>query len=207
MNSSKWTSWLGVQKRRVSWPDGYNLTGIKCYAVHLGDEDGCDGLVQSCSVHVDGGTNREHETSDSLVDGQVLFQAAEGDGKGSSADGGRGGGKRETSLGYFLCELRQPGQSVGSLEQWPGGCAQGSDPGLEDAEEEGEGVFPDDNEVDAGQEDGSVDDEADDHSHHIHAQLPGDHLQVLNGDDLTADETGDTEGRVPVQAQRLQSFP
>lgn len=88
MNSSKWTSWLGFQKRCVSWPDGYNLTGIKWYAVHLGDEDGCDGLVQSCSIHVDGGTNREHETSDSLVDGQVLFQAAEGDGKGSSADGG-----------------------------------------------------------------------------------------------------------------------
>lgn len=118
-----------------------------------------------------------------------------------------GGRKKETSLAHFQCELRQPGQSVGSLEQWPGGCAQGSDPGLEDAEEEGEGVFPDDNEVDAGQEDGSVDDEADDHGHHIHAQLPADHLQVLNGDDLTADETGDTEGRVPVQVQRLQSFP
>lgn len=51
-----------------------------------------------------------------------------------------------------------------------------------------------------------MDDEADDHGHHIHAQLPGYHLQVLNGDDLTADETGDTEGRVPVQVQRLQSF-
>lgn len=51
-----------------------------------------------------------------------------------------------------------------------------------------------------------MDDEADNHGHHIHAQLPGYHLQVLNGDDLTADETGNTKGRVPVQVQRLQSF-
>lgn len=109
------------------------------------------------------------------------------------------GAKKETSSSHFLCKLCQSGLTVGSLEQWPGGRSQGGDPGLEDAQEEGEGVFPDNNEVDAGQEDGSVDDEADDHSHHIHAQLPGYHLQVLNGDDLTADKTGDTEGRVPVQ--------
>lgn len=150
----------------MSRPDGYNLTSIKWYAVHLGDEDGCDGLVQSCSVHVNGRTNREHETSDPLVDGQVLFQAAEGDGKGTSAKGGQRRGQARVN---FLCELRQPGLTVGCLEQWPGGRAQGGDPGLEDAEEEGEGVFPDNNEVDAGQEDGSVDDEANDHGHHIHA--------------------------------------
>lgn len=90
---SKWTSWLWVQKRHVSWPDGYNLTSIKWYAVHLGDEDGCHSLVQSSSVHVNGGTNGEHETSDPFVDGQVLFQAAEGDGKGTSAEGCREGDK------------------------------------------------------------------------------------------------------------------
>lgn len=101
-----------------------------------------------------------------------------------------------------MCQSRL---TVRSFE-WPGGRAQGGDPGLEDAEEEGEGVFPDNNEVDAGQEDGSMDDEPDDHSHHIHAQLPGYHLQVLDGDDLTADETGDTKWRVPVQAQKPQSF-
>lgn len=51
-----------------------------------------------------------------------------------------------------------------------------------------------------------MDDEADDHGHHVHAQLPGYHLQVFDGDDLTADETGDTERRVPAQAQKLQSI-
>lgn len=115
------------------------------------------------------------------------------------------GGEKRTSWGHVVHEMCQPRLTVRSFE-WPGGRAQGGDPGLEDAEEEGEGVFPDNNEVDAGQEDGSMDDEPDDHGHHIHAQLPGYHLQVLNGDDLTTDETGNTKGRVPVQAQKLQSF-
>lgn len=93
-----------------------------------------------------------------------------------------------------------------SFRPWPGGCPQGSDPGLEDAQEEGEGVFPDDNKVDAGEEDCSVDDEANNHSHHVHAQLPGHHLQVLDGDDLTTDETGNTKGGVPDEAKKLLLF-
>lgn len=114
-------------------------------------------------------------------------------------------GEKGTSQGHVTHGLRQPRLTVRSFER-PGGCAQSGDPGLEDAKEEGEGVFPDNNEVDAGQEDDSVDDEADDHCHHIHAQLPGYHLQVLNRDDLTADETGNTKWRVPVQMQKRQSF-
>lgn len=52
-----------------------------------------------------------------------------------------------------------------------------------------------------------MDDEADDHSHHVHSQLPGHHLQVIDGDDLTTDETGDTKGRVPDEAEeKLLSF-
>lgn len=57
------------KKRRVSLPDSYNLTSIKRYPVHLGNENGCNGLVQSRSIHVNGGSNRKHETSDPLVDG------------------------------------------------------------------------------------------------------------------------------------------
>ena len=68
---------------------------------------------------------------------------------------------------------------------------------MEDAHEEGEGVLPDDGEVDSGQEDGSVDEESDHDGDHVHPQLPGNCLQVVDGDDLTADQTGDTEGRVP----------
>lgn len=80
---------------------------------------------------------------------------------------------------------------------WPGGCPQSSDPGLEDAQEEGEGVFPGDNKVNAGEKNGSMDDEANDHCHHVHAQLPSNDLQVLNGNDLAADQTGNTKWRVP----------
>lgn len=91
--------------------------------------------------------------------------------------------------------------SLSCVPRSPGGRPQGSDPGLEDAQEEGEGVFPDNNEVDAGQEDGAVDDESHDHSHHVHSQLPPHRLQVFNGDDLSTDETGNTEGRIPVRGK------
>lgn len=100
-----------------------------------------------------------------------------------------------------MCENQET--TIQLFKYWPGGCSQGSNPGLEDAQEEGEGVFPDDNKVDAGQEDCSVDDESDNHSHHIHAQLPCHHFQVFDGDDLTTDETGNTKWRVPVKMQKL----
>lgn len=48
-----------------------------------------------------------------------------------------------------------------------------------------------------------MDDESDNHSDHIHAQLPCHHLQVLDGDDLTTNETGDTKRRVPVKIKKL----
>lgn len=86
---------------------------------------------------------------------------------------------------------------------WPGGCPQSSDPGLEDSQEEGEGVFPDDSKIDAGQEDCSMDDEANNYSHHVHAQLPGNHLQILDGNYLTTDQTGNTQGRVPDEMKKL----
>lgn len=93
--------------------------------------------------------------------------------------------RQETIIHLFWC--------------WPGGGPQGSDPGLEDAKEEAEGVFPDNNKVDARKKDCAVDDEANDHSDHIHAQLPGHHFQVLDGNDLATNKTGNTKGRVPVQ--------
>lgn len=51
-----------------------------------------------------------------------------------------------------------------------------------------------------------MDDEPDDHSHHVHPQLPGHHLQVIDGDDLTADQTGDTEGRIPDRKKKILRF-
>lgn len=180
-----------------SWPDSDDLAGVQLDAVHLGNEDGCNSLVQSSSIHVDGGADREHKTSDSLVNTQVLLQTAERDGQCTSTTGKTRG--KEVILLYVLVE---ESNCLWSFCSWPGGCPQSSDPGLEDAQEEGERVFPDDNKVDAGQENRSVDDESNDHSDHVHAQLPAHHLQVLDWDDLTTDETGDTEGRVPNKNHR-----
>lgn len=42
-----------------------------------------------------------------------------------------------------------------------------------------------------------MDDQAHYDSHHVHAQLPGHHLQVSNGRDLPCDQRGDAKGRVP----------
>lgn len=51
----------------VSWPDSDNLTRVKLDAIHLGNKDGCNSFIQSSSIHVDGGTDWEHKTSDSFV--------------------------------------------------------------------------------------------------------------------------------------------
>lgn len=48
-----------------------------------------------------------------------------------------------------------------------------------------------------------MDDEADNHSNHVHSQLPGHHLQVLDGDDLTTDQTSNTKWRVPEKLEKL----
>lgn len=56
-------------------------------AVHLGDEDGSDGLVESRAVHVDGGTHGQHEPRHPLVHLVVLLQAPEGDGQSGRAEG------------------------------------------------------------------------------------------------------------------------
>ena len=41
--------------------DGSDLTDAEGHSVDLRDEDGRHSLVQSCAVHVDGGTDREDE--------------------------------------------------------------------------------------------------------------------------------------------------
>lgn len=42
-----------------------------------------------------------------------------------------------------------------------------------------------------------MNDEADNHGDHVHAQLPRHHLQISNGDDLSTDEAGDSQRGVP----------
>lgn len=72
---------------KVSQPDSDNLARVQLDAVHLGNEDGSHSLVQGSSVHVDGGADRQHETSDSFVNTQILLQTAEGDGQRASTVG------------------------------------------------------------------------------------------------------------------------
>lgn len=63
-------------------PDGDDLPKIHFHVVHLGNEEGCQRLIQSGSIHVDGGPHRQHETRDSLVNLVVLLQTFKGDGEG-----------------------------------------------------------------------------------------------------------------------------
>lgn len=70
-----------------SWPDGDNLARVQLDAVHLGNEDGSHSFIQGGSVHVDGGADRQHKTSDSFVNTQVLLQTAEGNGQRTSTVG------------------------------------------------------------------------------------------------------------------------
>lgn len=88
----------------------------------------------------------------------------------------------------------------------PGGCAQSSDPGLEDTHEELVGVFPHNCKVDTRQEYGTMDDQTNDNCYHVHSQLPGHYLQIFYGDDLSTDEAGDAEGWIPIIWLRRESI-
>lgn len=63
-------------------PDGNDLTKVHLHVVDLSDEEGRQSLVQSRPVHVNGGSNRQDKSCDSLVDSVVLLQTFEGDGEG-----------------------------------------------------------------------------------------------------------------------------
>lgn len=38
-------------------PDGENLAKVEVHVIDLGYKDGCHGLVQRSTIHVDGGTD------------------------------------------------------------------------------------------------------------------------------------------------------
>lgn len=75
--------------------------------------------------------------------------------------------------------------------------------------EELEWVFFDNDEIYEREEDAPVDDETHDDGYHVHAQLPGNHLQVSDGDDLSTDEASDTQRGVPAgrQSTLWEFFP
>lgn len=56
-------------------PNGDNLAKVELIIIDLGDEDGCDRLVERRAVHVDGCPDRQHEANNASVDVVVLEEA------------------------------------------------------------------------------------------------------------------------------------
>ena len=65
--------------------DGHVVPGVERQVVELGDEDRGHGDEERRAVHVDCGSNRDHELGDPLVHPGSL-QALQGDGHGSGSD-------------------------------------------------------------------------------------------------------------------------
>lgn len=103
--------------------------------------------------------------------------------------------------GLGQSEPRSVKQQSARKSSIPGRCSQRCDPRLEYPHEEREWVFFDDHKIYEREEDTAVDDETHDHGYHVHAQLPGNHLQVSDGDDLSTDEASDTQRGVPAGRQ------
>lgn len=77
-------------------PDGENLSKVKVIIIDLSDKDGCQGLIQSCAIHVYGGADREHETGHALVHLVVFLQAFKSDGQCGRTWGREGGWKKHS---------------------------------------------------------------------------------------------------------------
>lgn len=60
-------------------PDGYDLPEVELIVVDLSDKDGRHSLVQSGTVHVDGGSHGKYKANDASVNVVVLQEALEGD--------------------------------------------------------------------------------------------------------------------------------
>lgn len=60
-------------------PDSNDLTKVHLHVVDLSNKDGRQSLVESRTIHVNGGANRQNKSCDSLVDSVVLLQTLEGD--------------------------------------------------------------------------------------------------------------------------------
>ena len=63
--------------RDASDADGEHVAQVHVYVVQLGDEDGRQGLVQGCPVHVHRGPYRDHEAGHPRVQLVLLLQTVE----------------------------------------------------------------------------------------------------------------------------------
>ena len=68
---------------------------------------------------------------------------------------------------------------------------------MQDADEDAQRVLADDDEVDEGQDDGSVQNEPGQHRHHVHAQHLAHLGWVVQRQDLARDQEHDADGGVP----------
>ena len=60
-------------------PDCDDLSSVQRDAVHLRNKDGGHSFIKGGTVHVDGGANWQHETSDTFVDAVVFLETSERD--------------------------------------------------------------------------------------------------------------------------------
>lgn len=79
-------------------PDGDDLPKVKLIIIHLGDEDGCHGLIECGAIHVDGGPDGQHEANDASVDVVVFQEALEGDRQSGRAAAGKDQRKKDIQV-------------------------------------------------------------------------------------------------------------
>lgn len=89
-------------------PDCGDLAQIELIVVDLSNKDGCQGLIECCAIHVDGGPHRQHEPGDAAIHTQAFLQAAESDRQGCRAG--------EKELWRLRIGSRRMGQGQG--QQW-----------------------------------------------------------------------------------------
>lgn len=86
----------------------------------------------------------------------------------------------------------------------PGSCSECSDECLENSAEYDEGVLPGGSEVDEGECDEGMDEEAEDDRQHVEPQALHHHPRVLDVQDLSTHQKHDTNWRVPTK-QRVNT--
>lgn len=87
----------------------------------------------------------------------------------------------------------------------PAGSSQSGDPRLEDSRVERKRTFSGDGKENGREDQAAVDHQAHDDGHHVHAQLPGDRLQVSNSGDLSCNQGGNANRGVPATNKEQRS--
>lgn len=93
-------------------PDCNDLSAVQGDVIHLGDKDGRHGLIQRRAVHVDGGTDGQHEPGHTFIDLQIFLQAAKGDGQRPGAEdrrtdrGRKGADVQRTGAKCLLTDIK-----------------------------------------------------------------------------------------------------